>query len=457
MSIGIDQIRCSCGATSAPTARYCAWCGVPLGTGAGRRIEERRRVTALFADLSNFSRLVATLDSEDLVALIDPVIAALTGIIDRHGGYVEKFAGDALLALFGAPTAHEDDPLRAVQAAADLHAYLASRSAEDRPIALRLHVGIGSGPVVARTIGNGARTDYAVLGDAVVLAQRLQSLAPAGETYVDAATVALADHQFRFDALGPQLVKGRDEPVPVHRLAGRRSQMVARAGRVFAGRDEELNTLVSDLGDAAGGRRRVRWVLGPAGSGKSQLLAQLRRRAGPVVSLELVASSVGRSPYATLRPLVDASVAARLPGSSMKERLDRLDDDPSAPASAALTTLLLDEAAGTDPSVADMVPHALRRELRTAAIAWWRDLARRGPLLVTLDNTQWLDAASAEVVAGIVAGGDAESSLLCLSGRDPGPLKLDALPRLELSPLPREAVRDLVAAEARTDPQRQAG
>ena len=429
-------------------ARFCASCGLPLSTSPERAGEERRTVTALFADLSNFSRLVATLDTEELLAVIDPVIAALSTIVDRHGGYVEKFAGDALLALFGAPVAHEDDALRAVQAACDMHAYLADTSVHPLSARLRLHVGLSTGPVVARTIGSGARTDYAVLGDAVVLAQRLQSAAGPGQTYVDAVTAALAGEHFAFDRLGPVAVKGRDEPVPVHLLTGRRLHPATAAAAGLIGRDEELAMLVAALGDAASGRTVIRCITGPAGYGKSQLIAQLRQRAGALPSVALVATSIATQPYGALRPLILRALAARIgQASSLTEQLALLDADKSAPASSALTALLLGERPPAESRLEQLVPQAVRRELREAALRWWRDLAARGPLLVTIDNLQWLDAASMDVVAEFARQLPSQPVLVCLAGRTADQPELEGVIRLDLPPLTRPAVQELVTAE----------
>jgi class 3 adenylate cyclase len=170
------DIVCVCGAVSPVTARFCASCGRPLaGSSAGaaapsaprteqygrrsfgpedsagvtiphsRSVEERRRVTALFADVSGFTSLAGRLDTEELLAVVDPVIAGLAEIVDRYDGYLEKFAGDALLALFGAPVAHEDDAVRALRVAAEMHASIAALSTSPAAAGLSLHVGVNTG------------------------------------------------------------------------------------------------------------------------------------------------------------------------------------------------------------------------------------------------------------------------------------------------------------------------
>src|SRR6478736_10371272 len=215
----------------------------------GRLPEERRLITALFADVSGFTSLADRLDPERLLEVIDPVIAALSSVVGRNGGYVEKFAGDALMALFGAPVAHEDDAARALRTALEMHAELA-RIVPTLPheAELTLHVGVNSGHGIARILGSEARMDYAVLGDSVILAQRLESAAPPGETYVSETTMRLTEDQFRFDSVGGLQLKGKSEAVQAWRLVGARSR--SRAGRSAAslvGRARELQAVARAL------------------------------------------------------------------------------------------------------------------------------------------------------------------------------------------------------------------
>src|SRR6476646_5612331 len=201
--------RCgSCGGETPDGTRFCGHCGAAFGgaepvrsgtvdvsdalrsfvagpvadlliESGGTLSEERRLVTELFADVSGFTALAERLDPEELSEVIDPVVAALSGIVGHYEGYVEKFAGDALLALFGAPVAHEDDSARALVVALEMHREL-DLIARDLPHEpnLSLHVGVNSGHGIARILGSDARMDYGVLGDAVILAQRLESAAP---------------------------------------------------------------------------------------------------------------------------------------------------------------------------------------------------------------------------------------------------------------------------------------
>ena len=232
-----------CGARGRPTAlaghlarRSAASSPQPVAErlveAGGELPEERRLITALFADVSGFTALADRLDPEELLEVIDPVISGLSNIVGRYEGYVEKFAGDALLALFGAPVSHEDDAERALLVALEMHRELA-RLCEDLPheAELTLHCGINSGHGIARILGSEARMDYAVLGDSVILAQRLESAAPKGETYVSDPTYRLTADRFEFEPVGELTLKGKSEPVLAWRLVGERHAPRRRGAR----------------------------------------------------------------------------------------------------------------------------------------------------------------------------------------------------------------------------------
>src|SRR3954451_23727267 len=272
----------SCGGDNPEGTRFCGHCGAPaeastaperpaaddvtealrsfvagpvadrLVESGGQLPEERRLITALFADVSGFTSLADRLDPEELLEVIDPVISGLSSIVGRYEGYVEKFAGDALLALFGAPVTHEDDAERALHVALEMHTELA-RLCADLPhdAELTLHVGVNSGHGIARILGSEARMDYAVLGDSVILAQRLESAAPPGETYVSEMTMRLAEARFEFESVGELTLKGKSEPVPAWRLARQRqmARSATRAGvsTALVGRGQELAALTEAL------------------------------------------------------------------------------------------------------------------------------------------------------------------------------------------------------------------
>ena len=228
--------------------------------------EERRLITALFADVSGFTSLADRLDPEELLEVIDPVISALSSIVGRYEGYVEKFAGDALLALFGAPVRHEDDcaprPARRSRDASGARAAV-RRTCRTRRTS-RCTCGVNSGHGIARILGSEARMDYAVLGDSVILAQRLESAAPPGETYVSDCTYRLTRERFEFEPVGELTLKGKSEPVLAWRLVGRArtSETTApEAARDRPGRARRASSSTQSRHARASAARATEWCL----------------------------------------------------------------------------------------------------------------------------------------------------------------------------------------------------
>ncbi len=317
-------ISCTaCGFQNQPDARFCGGCGQPLNAAAapGTPTEppaqapsppepsapvsgERRQVTILFVDIAGFTELSSTLDAEELHDLVSRFFAAADAAVENYGGTVDKHMGDAVMALFGAPTAHDDDPLRAVRAAFDIHAAMESVSAEVGR-ELRVHVGIASGEVVAGGLGSAQRQEYTVLGDSVNLASRLDGLAEAGQTLIAEAVQRAVLNDVDCEALGEVAVKGLDKPVRVWRALGLASE--ARAGEARAGARGPLVGRKSELRQFAGvleacreaGAGQAVVLRGEAGIGKTRLVEEFTalaraqgfsahkwcgRRAAPILS-----------------------------------------------------------------------------------------------------------------------------------------------------------------------------
>jgi class 3 adenylate cyclase len=229
----------ACGAPVAEGARFCSECGQRLIAAA----DERRLVTVLMADLVGFTALSAASDPEHVKRLVDACFDALVVDIVDFGGHLDKIVGDEIVALFGAPVAHEDDAERAVRAALRMHATLAAL-APDLGIRVQMRVGVNTGEVLVGAMRAGGLPT--VMGDVVNTAQRLQKLAGPGEVVVGPATHAATRASIRYEALGPQGLRGREEPVESFRALdapeppGRRR---AREQAPLLGRDAEIDTL----------------------------------------------------------------------------------------------------------------------------------------------------------------------------------------------------------------------
>ncbi len=245
---------------------------------------ERKHVTIMFADISGFTAMSEKLDPEEVRSLINACFERIGATIDRYAGHIDKFIGDAIMALFGAPVAHENDPERALRAALDMMETLEVFNREhadqiSKPLAL--HFGINSGLVIAGGIGTRQRQDYSVMGDTVNLAARLEGLSEAGEILVGEDTYRLTAPLFEFEALKPIKVKGKTRPVRVYRLlkakavAGGQIRGIEGLYSPLVGRVEELTLLNQSLSQVCQGQGGVISVTGDTGLGKSRLIEEL--------------------------------------------------------------------------------------------------------------------------------------------------------------------------------------
>ncbi|HVF14215.1 MAG TPA: adenylate/guanylate cyclase domain-containing protein [Acidimicrobiales bacterium] len=417
--------------------------------------DERRLVTSLFADLSGFTSLADRLDPEQLQEVIDPLIAMLSDVVARHEGYVDKYAGDALLAIFGAPVSHEDDAARALQVALEMHDELQNAAASlplDSP--LTLHVGVNSGHVVARVLGHQVRMDYAVVGDAVILAQRLESAASGGETYVGESTYRLTRDDFEFEALPPLTLKGKAEPVPAWRLLGRRAPRTRTGGEPagsLIGREGELRRGEALLRAAVEGRGGVSLVAGEPGIGKTALTDELRRRAAELGVRWLDGRCISYGAALPYWPYVELLRSLlHIPAAQVPDRVGpRLAEVLPGSAGGDLVPYF-ERLLGLDPDGAtDIEPEAFQRGLRRAFSALLEALADDRPTVVAIEDVHWMDSSSLALTVDLArlcgdhplvlhVTGRSESADLLASIGDRVPA--DRRHRFELGPLgPDEA------------------
>jgi len=247
---------------------------------------ERKQVTVFFADIKDSTKLIEGLDPEAAQHLLDPAIHLMMDAVHRYEGTVNQVLGDGIMALFGAPIAHEDHALRACYAALALQSALRPSADEVRRqhgMVLQLRVGLNSGEVVVRAIGNDLHMDYSAVGPNTHLAARMEQLAAPGTILLTAATLRLVEGLVRVNAMGAVPVKGLSEPVEVWELVGatalrRRFQATASRGLTrFVGRQHELATLQQALAQAGAGHGQVVAAVGEAGVGKSRLVYEFVR------------------------------------------------------------------------------------------------------------------------------------------------------------------------------------
>lgn len=402
-----------CSFENLPTAAFCVNCGRDLtrppqpahpqntsdSSALSRRAPEaeRRFVTVLFADLSGFTALSETRDPETVRELINACFDRLVPIIENHEGVVDQFVGDAIVALFGAPITHEDDPAQACRAALEMMSALETLNAE-RKHNLGLHIGINSGTVLAGGIGSRGRQQYSVLGDAVNLASRLQDAAERGEIFVGIETYKLVREYFEFVSRGTMPFKGKSEPQQVWQLVSARANAPTHR-RVdtttpMLGRERELALLKrvtrEALSDQAG--LRVISILGDAGLGKSRLVQEWRDVAlrGSAYPLNLVIA--GCAPDSALRAYALLAELARVLLSSETQAQE---------ASASLSGLI---GAGTGAENLNTPDGAaLQAQYANALQELILRRARRETLVIVCEDLHWADAPSCQVFQRVLA------------------------------------------------------
>ncbi|SAK99474.1 adenylate/guanylate cyclase [Caballeronia calidae] len=417
--------------------------------------EERRQVTILFADLCGYTALAQAIDAEELRELIGRFTDIVDGIVLAYGGTVDKHIGDAVMALFGAPRAHETDPLRAARAALDIHAALADFTARNaRP--LKAHIGIASGEVVAGAMGRAGARSYTVHGDSVNLAARLVGAAGAGETLLsDGVRRALGDNAV-CDSTGAMHFKGIDAPVRVWRLhSAMREPSHASRGR-FVGRQTELEQFRVIARVCVGQRAgHVIYVRGPAGIGKTRLVEEMRafgQTLGLTVHRGLVLDfgvGKGQDPvHAIIGSLLGLSSSAG--DDEAQAAADRLvDAQVVMPEARMFLHDLLDlPQAGEWRSLYDAMDHAARKRGKEAVVAaLTADACRRAPAMIVVEDLHWADAQLLGYLAAFAAGIAQGAGLLVMTSRIDGD-PLDAawrarlrdrpLATIDLGPLRRE-------------------
>ncbi|GAU85426.1 adenylate/guanylate cyclase domain-containing protein [Bosea sp. BIWAKO-01] len=399
---------------------------------------DRRTVTILFADLSGFTTLSESLDPEVVQTLQTALFTELTAAVQSFGGFVDKFIGDALLALFGAPIAHEDDPERALRAALDMiarTARLGESSAAASP-EMVLHIGINTGPVVAGGLGVGTAKSYSVTGDTVNTAQRLQSLAAPGEVLVGPLTYRLTRHAFSYTSLGDVALRGKSGSVLVHRLGGPLASPRAARGldalglsTPLIGRDAELQRMLASLDQACAGQAQLLRLVGEAGIGKSRLVNEFVGRLGceerfrDVAVRQAACSPLGEQSFGAIGAVVRsaAKVMQNDAPDEMRLKLAALLADLGIPdeETERLMPLLYHVLGLGDPkaSLQHVEPEQLRRQILHAVCTIIERRLALSPLLIIVEDLHWADVVSLEALRFVMERLDRSRLMLVVTHR----------------------------------------
>ena len=433
---------------------------------------DRRMATVLFADLSGFTAISERLDPEDVRALQTDLFGALREVITRFDAFLEKFVGDAVMAVFGAPVAHEDDPQRALHAALGMHAcasVLSDRWRHRLGHPLTLHIGVNTGRVVAGTLGSAADSAYAVTGDTVNTAARLQSAAAAGETLVSGATFQLTQREFTFESGGTLALKGKSEPFAVYRLLGVNDRPDSLRGLAahglsspLVGRDAELAQLLDAASRVQQGRAQVISLIAEAGVGKTRLVDALLERMVSSTQFahasvrRVVCSPLGQRPYGVTAGLFREAYGIAVTDSLDDARL-KVEQGLRAIGAEEVEIALVVPVIGyilglqTIGRLSEVEPERLKRQIFMALRTVLERRLSQGPLALVVEDLQWADAALIEGMHTLSDWLCDRPLLVVLSGRppfDPAALNFGRATHtiLRLAPLADAAIKAQLAA-----------
>lgn len=437
-----------CGALLAPNAKFCYVCGnavaAPYDQTAEARLQqyipkellakleaarasrsmegERRVVTILFCDVKGSTAMAEQLDPEEWTEIMNEVFEHLIAPVYQYEGTVARLMGDAVLALFGAPIAHEDDPQRAVLAGLEIIRRIEQyqqQSGHD----LNVRVGINTGLVVVGEVGSDLRVEYTAMGDPVNLAARMEQTDTPGTIQIAESTYTLVESLFEFEPLGDIEVKGKSEPVTVYRvLRARQVPDSPRGLRAYGittpliGREEELGDLMRAFERKLGGRAQVVSVIGEAGVGKSRLLREFFERLQTEGRLQDTGVRVRRAACTSLKQQTYGVLA-----SFVRDAMDLGDDYPPDVMQRKLEANL--EALGAtseeidqmvpaithllgtvshDDRLRSLEPEQLKRQLSLAVRNLLELELDAGPLILLVEDVHWADAASVEALRYLV-------------------------------------------------------
>ena len=423
---------------------------------------ERKTVTVLFADLKGSLELLVDRDPEDARALLDAVIERLMEAVHRFEGTVNQVMGDGIMALFGAPVAHEDHAVRACYAALRMQRAVAQYAEEVRRrqgLDVQIRVGINSGEVVVRSVGSDLNVEYTAVGQTTHLAARMEQLARPGTSMITEATRRLADRHIEVESRGPVPIKGMRQPVEVWELCGAapasRLQSSANALTRFLGREDELVRLEALLDRVTERQGQVVAIVGEAGVGKSRLLAEFRRRLAGRSVTWLEGHCV---PYGHAMPYLPVL-------EMLRQHCGLAEDDRPEIVAVKLRACLRE--AGLDPD--EDAPHLLpllgladatsgRARAPEAMQARSFELLRRlmlgsrhRPLVMVVEDLHWVDAISEDYAASLVERVGAAPMLLVFSyrpGYRPRWIDRSSGTQLALTPLGPAESRAIVRASA---------
>ena len=486
----LESVCAACGHANAPGSRFCNECGQSLtqeaASGAAKFASpeaytprhlaekiltsrhalegERKHVTVLFADLKGSMELLADRDPEEARKLLDPVLERMMEAVHRYEGTVNQVMGDGIMALFGAPLAHEDHAVRACYAALAMQREVRRLTEQVRRahgVEVQIRVGLNSGQVVVRAIGSDLQMDYTAVGQTTHLAARMEQLASPGTIRLTADTLRMAEGFVQVNPLGPVPVKGVTDPVEVFELVDTgvtRTRLQAAAARGltrFVGRDTEVEQLRRAWEKAGSGRGQVAAIVGEAGVGKSRLVWEFLHSHRLQGGLVLEGSSVSYGKATVYLPVIDllkayfhveASDDVRRMREKVTGKLLTLDEAlrPTLPAFLSLLDVPVD-----DPAWQTFDPAQRRQHILEAVRRLLLRESQIQPLCVVFEDLHWVDPETQALLDVLVDSLPSARLLLLVNYRPEyrhGWGNKTYYAQLRLDPLPPETAEELLEA-----------
>ena len=431
---------------------------------------ERKQVTVLFADLKGSMELLADRDPEEARQLLDPVLERMMAAVHRYEGTVNQIMGDGIMALFGAPIAHEDHAVRACYAALAMQAAMRRYSDEVRRthgLTVHFRIGLNAGEVVVRAISNDLHMDYSAIGQTTHLAARMEQLATPGSILLTAATLRLVEGLVQVTALGPVPVKGLEEPVEVFELVGasairRRLQASAARGLTrFVGRQQELTALQQALERAGAGHGQLVALVGEAGVGKSRLVYECVHSHHTPGWLVLESASVSYGKATPYFPVIDVlkryshveehddtrTIRAKVTGQVLTL-------DPALQDAVPALLWLLDTLPEDSPFLTLDPPQRRQRTLDALKQVILRE-SQEQPLLLVFEDLHWIDSETQALLNSLVESLPTSRLLLLVNYRPEyqhGWGSKTSYTQLRLDPLPPVSAEEFLQAMLGDDP-----
>src|SRR5271166_1469385 len=440
----------SCGTEPPPDSKFCNKCGAPIAPAATSA--EYKQVTVLFADVVRSMDIAAAVGAERLREIMAELVDRSSVVVQRYGGTVDKFTGDGIMAVFGAPVALEDHAVRACLAAQGIQEDTARLAADvkDRDrINLRLRVGLNSGQVIAGEIGSGA-FGYTAIGEQVGMAQRMESVAPPGGVMLSASTARLVEHHAVLSDPEMVRIKGSDQPVAGQRLLGvpEQDRRAAGAASTLVGRRWEMAAVEGLLQRAIVSQGAVVGVVGSPGIGKSRLVREVTAVAatrGVEVFTGYCQSHTSDIPFYAVARLLRAVTGVR----GLEDAAARTQVRAQTPDADPEDVLLFEDLLGiADPEVALPKIHPDARRRRLTALVNTASLARKVPVIYVIEDAHWIDAVSESMLADFLTVIPQTPSLVVITyrpGYTGGLSRMPGAQSIALAPLTDPETAALVA------------